>query len=192
MGWPLAVSHGLLARRDGAVASALGYLGAGHALAVLAITLPFGLLASLLAWQRPMQIVASLLPIGFGIWLLLRRRHARALARIRPTQFALWSFAIAIAHGAGLMLIPIYLGLCGPDTDAGHQAVAALSTRNLAMALAVALVHTVAMVAAGGVMAWLTYRHVGLQCVRRSWFNLDAIWAGSLIVVGLVSLAMLA
>jgi hypothetical protein len=24
----------------------------------------------------------------------------------------LWSFAVAIAHGAGLMLVPIYLGLC--------------------------------------------------------------------------------
>jgi hypothetical protein len=26
-------------------------------------------------------------------------------------QLGLWSFAVAIAHGAGLMLVPIYLGL---------------------------------------------------------------------------------
>jgi len=199
MGWPLAVSNGLMARTSGpsshatsrAMAGAMGYLGAGHLLAVLAMTLPFGMLASLLAWQRPLQIVASLLPVAFGIVLLLRRRHARVLARIRPTQFALWSFAIAIAHGAGLMLIPIYLGLCDANADAGHQAMAALSTRNLAMAACVALIHTLAMMAAGGSMAWLTYRHVGLQLVGRSWFNLDTVWAASLILVGMVSLLLL-
>ena len=49
----------------------------------------------------------------FGVFRLLNRRHPRALARIRPTQLALWSFAIALAHGAGLMLLPIYLGICG-------------------------------------------------------------------------------
>jgi hypothetical protein len=31
---------------------------------------------------------------------------------IRPVQLGLWSFAVAIAHGRGLMLVPIYLGLC--------------------------------------------------------------------------------
>ena len=51
------------------------------------------------------------LVIAFGVCLLLvNRRHPRFLARIRPTQLALWSFAVATAHGAGLMLLPIYLG----------------------------------------------------------------------------------
>ena len=43
----------------------------------------------------------------------VNRRHPRALARIRPTQLGLWSFAVAIAHGAGLMLVPIYLDSVG-------------------------------------------------------------------------------
>ena len=63
-------------------------------------------------WQRQIQLGASFLVIGFGIFRLVNRRHRRALARIRPTQLGLWSFAVAIAHGAGLMLVPIYLGLC--------------------------------------------------------------------------------
>ena len=49
------------------------------------------------------------------------------MTRIRPTQLGLWSFAVAIAHGAGLMLVPIYLGLCGRvDLDNGHEAAGAL------------------------------------------------------------------
>jgi hypothetical protein len=47
----------------------------------------------------------------------------RVLARIRPTQLGLWSFVATIAHGAGLMLMPIYLGLCrAADLDKGHAA----------------------------------------------------------------------
>ena len=66
---------------------------------------------------------AGLLVIVAGVCLLVARRHPRFLARIKPTQLALWSFAVATAHGAGLMLLPIYLGLCtAGEQDAGHQA----------------------------------------------------------------------
>jgi hypothetical protein len=46
------------------------------------------------------------------------------------------------------------------------------------------------MIAAGGILAWLFYRHLGLTFVSRSWFNLDATWAFSLILVGALSLAI--
>jgi hypothetical protein len=72
----------------------------------------FSLLVALVQWQRQIQIGASLLVIGLCIFRFANRRHPRMLARIRPTQLGLWSFAVAIAHGAGLMLVPIYLGLC--------------------------------------------------------------------------------
>ena len=55
-------------------------------------------------------------------------------------------------------------------------------------ALAVALLHTLAMTAAGGVLAWGVYRWLGLKFLSKSWFNLDIVWALSLILVGLVSL----
>jgi hypothetical protein len=47
------------------------------------------------------------------------------------------------------------------------------------------------MIMAGGFCAWLVYRYLGLKFVSRSWFNLDAIWAGSLILVGALSLAII-
>ena len=170
--------------------AALWPLSIGHLLAMLLVLLPFGLLVTLVEWQRQIQIGASLLVIGFGLFRLVNRRHPRALARIRPTQLGLWSFAVAIAHGAGLMLVPVYLGLCqATDLDSGHEAAGALINANLGMAILVSVVHSLAMIMAGGFSAWLAYRYLGLKFVSWSWFNLDATWACSLILVGALSLA---
>jgi hypothetical protein len=192
MGWPLAVSAGLMERSSRALVAALGPLSVGHLLAMLLVLLPFALLVTLVEWQRQIQIGASLLVIGFGIFRFVDRRHPRVLARIRPTQLGLWSFAVAIAHGAGLMLLPIYLGLCrAVDLDRGHEAAGALIEANLGMAVLVSVVHSVAMMMAGGLSAWLVYRYLGLKFVSRSWFNLDATWAVSLVLVGALSLAII-
>ena len=192
MGWPLVVSAGLMERSSRALVAALWPLSIGHLLAMFFVLLPFGLLVTLVEWQRQIQVSASLLVIGFGIFRLVNRRHPRALARIRPTQLGLWSFAVAIAHGAGLMLVPIYLGLCrASDLDKGHEAAGALINANLGMAVLVSVVHTLAMIAAGGFSAWLVYRYLGLKFVSRSWFNLDATWAVSLILIGALSLAII-
>jgi hypothetical protein len=178
-------------RSSRALVAALGPLTVGHLLAMLVVILPFGMLVALVERQRQIQIGASLLVVGFGIVRLVNRRHPRALARIRPTQLGLWSFAVAIAHGAGLMLVPIYLGLCqAAALDRGHQAAGALMNANLGLAVLVSGVHSVAMIAAGGFLAWLVYRYLGLKFVSRSWFNLDATWAFSLILVGALSLAI--
>jgi hypothetical protein len=189
MGWPLAVSAGLMERSSRALVAALGPLAAGHLLAMLLVILPFALLVTLVEWQRQIQIGASLLVIGFGIFRLVDRRHPRALARIPPTQLGLWSFAVAIAHGAGLMLVPIYLGLCrDSDLDKGHEAAGTLINSSLGMAVLVSIVHASAMIAVGGFLAWLAYRYLGLKFVSRSWFNLDTSWAVSLILVGAIAL----
>jgi hypothetical protein len=154
------------------------------------VILPFSLLIALVHWQRQVQIGASLLVIGFGIFRIVNRRHPRVLVRIRPAQLGLWSFAVASAHGAGLMLVPIYLGLCRTaDLDRGHEAAGALINANLGMAVLVSVVHSGAMIAAGGFSAWLVYRYLGLKFMSRSWFNLDATWAVSLVLVGALSLA---
>jgi hypothetical protein len=191
MGWPLAVSAGLMERSSHALLSALWPLTVGHLLAMFAVILPFALLVTLVEWQHQIQIGASLLVIGFGIFRFVNRRHPRVLTRIRPTQLGLWSFAVAIAHGAGLMLVPIYLGLCqAADVDRGHAAAGALINASVDMAIVVSIIHSVAMIAAGGFLAWLVYRYLGLKFVSQSWFNLDSIWAVSLVLVGALSLAI--
>jgi hypothetical protein len=191
MGWPLAVSAGLIERSSRRLVAALWPLTVGHLLAIFVVILPFVLLVALVEWQQQIRTGASLLVIAFGIFRLVNRRHPRVLARIPPTQLGLWSFTVAIAHGAGLMLVPIYLGLCqAADLDQEHEAVGALINANLGMAVLVSVVHSVAMVAAGGLLAWLVYRYLGLKFVSRSWFNLDATWAFSLVLVGALSLTI--
>jgi hypothetical protein len=190
MGWPLAVSAALMEKTPHALFFALGPLAAGHLLAILVMLLPFGFLLSLAEWRREIQAGAAIIVVGFGIFRLLDRRHPRALARIPPTQLGLWSFAVAIAHGAGLMLVPIYLGLCRAAA-ADDRAAGPLVEGNLRLAVLVAIVHVIATVGAGGCLAWLVYRYLGLRFVSRSWFNLDTVWAVSLILVGAVSLAFI-
>jgi hypothetical protein len=167
MGWPLAISAGLMGngRRD--VVAAFGPIAAGHLLAMTGMLLPFALMSMLVVWQSEIRLGAAILVIAFGVYLFVNRRHPRFLARIKPTQLALWSFAVAIAHGAGLMLVPIYLGLCQSG----------------------ALVHTAAMMVSGGLVALAVHEWLGPAFISRSWFNLDAVWALSLVLVGVIALA---
>ncbi|WP_045836524.1 hypothetical protein [Hyphomicrobium sp. 99] len=191
MGWPLAVAAGLMERRQSALLAALGPLAAGHFLAMTVILLPFGMLTALQYWSHEIRLVAALIVIGVGVFLFAYRRHPRVLARIPPSQIGLWSFAIAIAHGAGLMLVPMYLGLCTtkPSSMLDHDAAMSVVTNNLGLAVLVSAAHALAMIGAGGVAAWLTYRYFGLQVLSKAWINLDALWAGSLIAVGVVAVA---
>lgn len=188
MGWPLAVSNGLFKRSSRAVVAAMGPLALGHFLAMAAVLLPFSLLAAYLDFARPIRVAAALLVVAYGVWRLVDRRHPRRLARVRPDRLAFWSFLMATAHGAGLMLIPITLGLC---TAAPHgDSMDALMRSGPAVAMLVALVHTLAMLTAGGALALVVYRWLGPRAIGAAWFNLDRAWAASLVLAGAAGCAV--
>jgi hypothetical protein len=200
MGWPLAVANGLTEQRGAAVLATFIPLGMGHLLAIASVLMPFALLSWLLTWNLELRIAAGMLVLLFGGWRLLRR-HPRWTQRVRPTQLVLWSFLIATAHGAALMLLPILIGLCEtPDAAAArsprafdHAGMMALMQANLATALVVSLLHSAAMIGAGLTVAWIVYRHLGLRVLRvlrATWFNLDVVWALSLIASGAAAVAM--
>ena len=184
MGWPLAVSAALMERRAGAMPKALMALGAGHLAAMLLVLAPFTVLSALIVWEREIRLLSAFLVIGLGVYLFIDPRHPRFLARVPPSRLALWSFLAAMAHGAGMMLLPIYLGICGVDADAGHRAAYDLLRDNAGTALMVAAAHTLAMVGAGGALAAVTYYAFGLKFLSMAWFNLDRVWAASLVLVG--------
>ncbi|MGB3279323.1 MAG: hypothetical protein WBA92_09040 [Pseudorhodobacter sp.] len=185
MGWPLAVSAALMERKRAALPKALGMLAFGHFLAMIGILLPFSLMIFLVEWETEIRIGAGLLVIAMGGYLLVNRRHPKILARIHPARLALWSFLAAMAHGAGLMLVPIYLGICAVGADeTGHAAAQTLMANNVTIAVTVATVHTFSMTVAGGLIATVIYFWLGLKFLSRTWFNLDLIWALSLIIVG--------
>lgn len=192
MGWPLAVSAALMERRAGALWPALGALALGHLAAMLSTLLPFALLVALIDWQREIQIGTALLVLGVGLWLVATPRHPRFLARVPPSRLALWSFLVAIAHGAALMLVPIYLGLCGPGAGghAAHLPAGVGIGGGMLTAMSVATAHTAAMVAAGGALAFSVHRWLGLRFLKTGWFDLDRVWAGSLVLVGAAALAL--
>ena len=192
MGWPLAVSAALMEGQRGALFKALAALAVGHFAAMIGILLPFALMTMLVQWQVEIRIVAAIIVIALGLYLLINRRHPRFLARIPPSRLALWSFLVALAHGAALMLVPIYLGLCGlGNQSAGHQAAGELMGRAAGLSLVVALVHTAAMILSGGAIAFAVHRWLGIRFLSKSWFDLDVVWALSLIIVGGLSLATL-
>lgn len=192
MGWPLAVSAALMERTGGSLYRALLALAGGHLLAMAAVLVPFTALLFLADWQREIRLAAGCLVIALGLYLLISRRHPRFLARVPPSRLALWSFLAATAHGAGLMLVPIYLGLHGQMAGHGdHAAAAHLMGGNAGMAAVIALAHTLAMTLSGGMLALAVYHWLGLRFLSKSWFNLDLLWALSLVLVGAISLVSL-
>ena len=203
MGWPLAVANGMAARRINAVFATVLPLGGGHFAAMAVVLVPFAWLSWYVEWSRAIRIGAGALVVLFGIYKLIQRRHPRALARIRPTRLAWWSLLMATAHGAGLMLLPFMLGLCvtAPAPADGIEAAGRLelahatvmnylARSNVAVAVSVAAVHTLAMMLAGVGMAWVVYRYLGLRFLRRAWLNLDAVWGASLIIAGAAGASM--
>ena len=198
MGWPLAVANGLTEKRGAAVIATFLPLGLGHLSAIALVLVPFALLSWLLTWSREIRIGAGVLVVLFGVSRLCLRRHPRWLARVRPTQLMLWSLLMATAHGAALMLLPILMGLCEtPAATVGrspgafeHESVMALMRSSVGTAVVVALLHSAAMIVSGLSAAWIVYRHLGLRALRSTWFNLDVVWALSLIASGATAVTM--
>jgi hypothetical protein len=171
------------------VFTALPPIALGHWLAMAVILLPVALLTAYVQQIRSLRLLAAALLIGFGVYKLVNRRHPRVLARIGSGRLILWSFLMATAHGAGLMLVPVYLAVsAGSDPGVNHATMPLMAAEGIATASLMALVHTVAMLLTGGLLAWVVYRYLGLKLLQRVWFNFDLLWAGSLIVVGALAL----
>ncbi|PYR93818.1 MAG: hypothetical protein DMF84_08400 [Acidobacteria bacterium] len=187
MGWLFAVALGMQENRAAAVWRALLPLGVGHACAIaLAITLAFAAGAVIPASTLKWPIAAFL--VFLGIRRLLRHRHPRwGGMRIGPAGLTVWSFLVATAHGAGLMVLPIWLHMpAQADVHGSHMYVEA----DVSSGLSVTLVHGASYLLVTTVIAWIVFAKVGVGLLRRSWINLDVIWAGALIVTGGVTLLL--
>ena len=193
MGWLFAVALGLQERRRGAVLQALPPIALGHAFAILVAVLIVGVAQILVPLDALRYICAGVL-ILFGLYKLIRRKHPRWVGmRVGFRDLTAWSFLMSMAHGAGLMLVPILLRLSEPmqgTSDAGEHAAHAAQTSSatvLADLTAVGL-HTLAMFAVMGSVAVVVYEKLGLMILKRTWFNVDLLWAGALVAAGVVTL----
>lgn len=191
MGWLFAVALGMQEQKGTAVARALIPMALGHALAIGLVVVVAAALGRTLPPAVLRYTVGAAL-IGLGLFSLARHWHPRWVRmQVGFSDLTAWSFLMASAHGAGLMVVPVLLGSSSADAAdhmAGHNHGAAVATP-LAALLATA-VHTVGYLGVTGVVAWVVYRKLGLVVLRKTWFNVNLLWAGALVVTGLVALGM--
>ena len=119
--------------------------------------------------------------VGLGVYKLIRSRCFRwGGMQVGFRELTIWSFLMASAHGAGLMVLPVML--VGPH--AHHHAAA----QSAAGSVGATLIHTLGYFSVTAAVALLVYQKLGLAMLRRSWFNLDLIWAVALVVTGFLAL----
>ena len=191
MGWLFAVALGLQERSRAKVLSSLGPIAIGHLASIAAVVAIIGGLRLFVAIDFLRPLGAAVL-IGFGIFRFIwPRAHPRWVAmRVNPAELALWSFIMASAHGAGLMLFPILLGMSPHSAHSAHQMAAARAAHTMWQAVGVVIDHTSAMVLVMGAIAIVVYDYVGLAILRSAWINLDTIWAGALVAAGVLSIVI--
>ncbi|MDQ6772684.1 MAG: hypothetical protein M3024_06815 [Candidatus Dormibacteraeota bacterium] len=182
MGWLFAVGRGLQERSRSAVVKALLPIAAGHEASIVLVVLSVALSQRFVP-PHTVRLAAALALIAAGLYTLARpRAHPRGFGmRIGFASLAAWSFLMSSAHGAGLMLAPVLLGLPIGEQYTDPRQV------GLTAALA-ALVHVTAMLLTMGVVAIVVYEKLGLRFLRRGWFNLDLAWSGVLLLSGSVTL----
>jgi hypothetical protein len=114
---------------------------------------------------------------------------------------ALWSAAMATMHGAGLMLIPALLPVCGGASAAAASAsvasasiasgaAASILPSSLQMVGQMTALHTVVTLVTEAAIAFAAYEYLGLGMLRRGWINFDWLWCGALTVTGVLLIVM--
>src|SRR5579859_3305026 len=189
MGWLFAVALGFQRNSRRAVLGALLPIAVGHEGAVgLAVILVSG--ARLLVATDLLRVIGAIALVAFGSYKLLKPfSHPRWVGmNVTRLDLVVWSFLMSTAHGAGLMLFPILLGLPSLVAGSGNDVVdAGLSMSSLGLDVLAVLVHTAAMLVVMGTVAVIVYERLGVRILRQAWINLDLIWAAAIVLTGLVT-----
>lgn len=182
MGWLFALAIGMQERSRRALLAALVPIAVGHEASVgLAVLLIQEL--RVLTSDGAIRIAGAAGLALLAAWQLARHRHPRWVGmRLRPRELALWSFLMSTASGAGLMLLPLVLGI---HVHAGSDD---LLPAGILLTVAAVTLHMAAMITVTATAALLVYETAGLSILRRAWFNLDRLWAYTLALGAAVTL----
>ena len=178
MGWLFAVALGLHRQSVRALLLTLPPTALGHALAIWPITASVSAL-SLVAEAATLRLGVGAMLAGWAVYhgLYGHRRRVRVGMQAGFAGLVLWSFLMGSAHGAGLMLVPALMPLCGSATTASASWLIGLLATGL---------HTFATLLATGLIALAVYYWLGLGFLRRGWINFDLLWTGVLATAGFV------
>jgi hypothetical protein len=186
MGWLFAVALGMQEDRPAAVWRAVLALALGHACAI-AVVVFAGLVAGVVLPTHVLRWPIAAILVVLGIRRLFRHRHPRGFGmQISVAGLVLWSFLVATAHGAGLMVLPVWLQMSsahGMHTHAGSD---------LASGLEATAVHSGTYLVVTAFIAWVVFGKLGVGLLRKAWINVDVVWALALIASGGLTLWMLA
>lgn len=186
MGWLFAVSMGLQDRSRRSLLLALPSIALGHEAAIALMVVVLTATSSLFA-SKIVVLASGAVLLGFGLWQIWSKRHVRWVGmRLSRWQLAGWSFVMSSAHGAGLMLLPVFVFPVEDHVMALdlHRGVLPVLTAG-ALAL---VVHVGAMILTCGIIALVVYEILGLGVLRRLWVNLDRVWAFALVGAGVATL----
>ena len=190
MGWLFAVALGMQRGSARGVWGALPPIALGHAAAVGVVLLAVGLAQVVIPMDTLRILVASMLTM-LGLYRLWRHRHPRyGGMEVGFRDLSVWSFLMASAHGAGFMVVPFVMSAPPMLSAAGHEHLhhmVAATSGAVDGAMAVAI-HTLSYLVTMTVAAWVVYRKLGLSLLRKAWLNVDWVWAGALVLTGLVVL----
>ena len=141
MGWLFAVALGMQERSRRAVWRALLPLGLGHALAVGVVIL-LAVLVGVMVPLPSLRIPVALILVGMGCHRLFRRCHPRwGGMRVGMAGLTTWSFLMASVHGAGLMVLPVFLNMSAKVQAANCHAAQANAISGPTEGLLATLVH---------------------------------------------------
>jgi len=183
MGWLFAVALGLQEQKRAAVLRALLPMVLGHALSI-GIIIAAVLVARVNLPHRALKIAAAAILFAFGLYRLFRSRHPNWVGmRVGFGDLTLWSFIMASAHGAGLMLVPFFLGSPAAH-DVHHHGSAFVNFSAPSLLAASVAVHTLGYLLMTALVAILVYEKLGVGMLRRAWFNIDLVWMLALMITG--------
>ena len=190
MGWLFAVSRGLQERSRRAVWRSLLPIAIGHELSIAVVALVVVVLAVAVD-PAVLQVIAAVALIAFGAFRFAKpRAHPRwTTMRVNDRELTLWSFLMSSAHGAGLIVAPVLIGLQGEAAPDHHRGdLAMIGDLSLSAGAAGMALHVAAMLLVMGVVAVVVYEKVGLGILCSAWINTDHVWAGAFVVAGVVTL----
>jgi hypothetical protein len=178
MGWLFAVALGLQKKSGRAVWGSLLPIATGHVVAI-AVVILVAVLAGAVMPVHTLRIAVVMILIGFGVYRIVSRSHPRfGGMQVGFRDLTIWSFFMACAHGAGLMLLPVLLGMS--LTGASHEEhISAFPSVKLQLA-AIAM-HTCGYLLLTGAIAWVVFTRFSVSILRKAWVNLDFVWAMALI-----------
>ena len=191
MGWLFAVALGMQHGSARGVWRALPPMALGHAGSV-SVVLVTAWLAGLVLPLDLLKVLVAFTLTTLGLYRLWSHRHPRyGGMQVGFRDLAVWSFLMASAHGAGFMVLPFVLPAPAALSAGGHEHAAHMASMHSTIAVAdgaAVAIHTLAYLVVMGLTAWVVYRRLGLSLLRTAWLNMDWLWAGVLVVTGVVVL----